>query len=239
MSGGCVQSNSVGGWADSVSTGVGNSLSKVFSFLPDLLAALIVLLVGVVVGVVLKSVVVRVLRAIKLKGLTDRVGLGKVFPGKFDIAGFIGDLVKWFFVIVFLLQALTIAHLEDVNNVISKLLGYVPNVLVAAVLVLVGFVVADLTSRLVLSGAVAVGARASVFLSNLAKYAILTIVAFTTLAQLGVNTLFLDRLFTAIVAMLALAGGLAFGLGGKSAAEKSINSAVANLRVGLGSDKRD
>lgn len=232
-----VQTSSVSGWADSVSNGVGDSLTKVFNFLPDLLAALVVLLIGVIVGVVLKAIVVRILKAIKLKGLSDRVGLDKVFTGKFDIAGFVGDLVKWFFIIVFLLQALTIAHLQDVNNVISKLLAYVPNVLVAAVLVLVGFVVADLTGRLVMSGAEAVGAKASVFLANLSKYAILTIVAFTTLAQLGVNTLFLDRLFTAIVAMLALAGGLAFGLGGKEAAGKWVNSAVASLRAGLGSDK--
>jgi Conserved TM helix len=234
-----VVGGSVNNWTDSVSSGVSESLGKVFSLVPDVLASMVVLLIGVVVASVLKAVVVRLLRAIKLKGLTDRLGLDRVFTGKFDIAGFVGDLVKWFFIIVFLLQALTIAHLEDVNNVISRLLGYVPNVIVAAVLVLVGFVVADLTSRLVLSGAVAIGANTSKFLASIARYSILSIVAFTTLAQLGVNTLFLDRLFTAIVAMLALAGGLAFGIGGQDSAKEFIKSASSSLRKNLGSENNE
>jgi small-conductance mechanosensitive channel len=217
-------------WADSVQSGVSEALREVVVAVPDILAAVLVLLIGVVVAAVLKALVVRVLRAVKLQPLINRVGLNQVFQGKFDIVELLGDLVKWFFIIVFLLQALTIAHLERVNDVVSGLLAYVPNVLVAAALVFVGFVVADLTSRLVSNAAQAVGGNTARLLGNVAKYAILTVVTFTALAQLGVNTLFLERLFTAIVAMLALAGGLAFGLGGRDLAKDVLDGVRSSFR---------
>lgn len=217
-------------WTESVRIGVSEALQKVIAAIPDVLAGIVVLLIGVVVAAVLKGVVVRVLKAIKLKNLADKVGLNQVFSGKYDVVELLGDLVKWFFIIVFLLQALAIAHLLQVGDLVSKLLGYVPNVLAAAVVVLVGAVVADLTSRLVWNAAQAVGSSAAKMMSNISRYAIWTVVVFTTLAQLGVNTLFLGMLFQAIVVMIALAGGLAFGLGGKDAAKE----ALEDLRKGLG-----
>jgi small-conductance mechanosensitive channel len=136
-----------------------------------------------------------------------------------DLVNLLGDLVKWFFIIVFLLQALSIAHLQRVTDLVQHVLGYVPNVLAAAALLFVGFVVADLTGRLVLNTARAIGANTARLLSDGSRYTIMAVVSFTALAQLGVNTVFLERLFTAIVAMLALAGGLAFGLGGRDTAK--------------------
>jgi hypothetical protein len=220
-------------WADSVQSGVSEALRKVVVAIPDILAAVLVLVIGVIVASVLKAVVVRVLRAVKVQPLASRVGLDQVFQGKFDLVELLGDLVKWFFIIVFLLQALTIAHLERVNDVVSNLLAYVPNVLVAAALVFVGFVVADLTSRLVVNAARAVGGNTARLLGDVARYAILGVVTFTALAQLGVNTLFLDRLFTAIVVMLALAGGLAFGLGGRDMAKDVLDGVRSSFKRDL------
>ncbi len=210
--------DSFSNWALSVRSGVGESLHKVVVGVPDVLAAIVVLVIGVIVAVVLKGIVVRLLKAVNIKSFTDSVKLSSVFPGKYDFAELLGDLVKWFFIVVFLLQALTIAHLDRVNDIVGRLLAYVPNVIVAAVVLFVGVVVADLTSRVVVNAARAVGATTARLLGDVAKYSILAVVFFTALAQLGVNTLFLDRLFTAIVVMLALAGGLAFGLGGRDLA---------------------
>lgn len=222
--------SNISNWAESVRAGVSEALHKVIVAVPDILAAILVLLIGVVVAGVLKAIVVRVLRAVKIKPIADRVGLQRIFPGKFDLVELVGDLVKWFFIIVFLLQALTIAHLQQVNDIVQHLLAYVPNVLAAAVLVLVGFVVADLTSRLVLNAARAVGANTARLLADMTKYAILGVVTFTVLAQLGVNTLFLDRLFTAIVVSLALAAGLAFGLGGRDLAKDLLDGVRSSFK---------
>jgi Mechanosensitive ion channel, conserved TM helix len=213
-----------------VRQGITDALRQVIMGVPDILAALVVLLLGVIVAAVLKSLVVRLLKMIQLGSLIHRLGINRVFPGHFDVVELIGDLVKWFFIVVFLLQALTIVHLQQVNDVVRQVLSYVPNVIVAVVLVLVGAVIADLTSRLIRDAGQAMGASTANLLGDVAKYAILTLVAFTTLAQLGVNTLFLDRLFTGIVVMLALAGGLAFGLGGQGVAKDLLEAARKRLQ---------
>jgi hypothetical protein len=223
--------SSVSTTADSVREGVGDALHDVIVYVPDLLAALVVLLFGVIVAAVLKTVIVRVLRMVKLGSVAKASHLNDVFPGSFDIVELLGDLVKWFFIIVFLLQALTVAHLLQVNGLVQGLLNYVPSVVAAAVLIFVGSVVADLTSRIVVNAARAVGTATAHMLGNVTRYAVMTLVVFTALAQLGVNTTFLNDLFVAIVAMLALAGGLAFGLGGQDVAKdilKSIRSSFRN-----------
>jgi hypothetical protein len=213
-----MENGNLSNWTEVVQSGVGDALRKVVVGVPDVLAAIVVFLIGVVVGVVLKGLLVRLLRAIKLGSLAKQVRLETVFPGKYDVVELLGDLVKWFFIIVFMLQAFTIAHVLEVNNLVQGLLHYVPSVIAAAFVLFAGGVVADLTSRLVVNAARAMGASVAGMLGNIAKYAIWAVVTFTALAQLGVNTIFLDRLFTAVVVMLALAGGLAFGLGGRDMA---------------------
>jgi len=184
----------------------------------------------VIVAAIMKTVVIRVLKAIKVKPLTDKVGLNKVFNTKIDLVNLAGDLVKWFFIVVFLMQALSIAHLQQVNDVVNHLLGYIPQVLAAAALVFVGAVIADLASRVASETAKVAGGVASTLIGSVVKYSIWVVVIFTALAQLGINTLFLDRLFTAIVVMLAIAGGLAFGLGGRDMAKDLLDKAKSGLK---------
>lgn len=222
--------SSVQSTADSVRNGVGDALHNVIVYIPDFIAALVVLLFGVIVAYVLKAVIVRVLRMVKLGSMVKRTHLNDVFPGSFDVVELLGDLVKWFFIIVFLLQALTVAHLLQVGGLVQGLLNYVPSVVAAAVLVFVGGVVADLTSRIVMNAARAVGAATARLLGDITRYSVLTLVVFTALAQLGVNTTFLNDLFVSIVAMLALAGGLAFGLGGRDLAKDILESLRSSFR---------
>jgi small-conductance mechanosensitive channel len=225
-----VDDSNVSSWVDSVRSGVSDALHQVFSYLPHILGALVVLLIGVIVAYILKAIVVRVLRAIKLKPYLDKVGWNQVFPGRYDFVELIGDLVKWFFILVFLLQALAIANLLQVKDLVESLLAYLPNVVVAVVLIFVGGILADLLARIITGTVTVVSAKGAVVLGNIARYTVWIVVAFTALAQLKVNTIFLDRLFTAVVAMLAIAGGLAFGLGGQNVAKDTLESLRRNLR---------
>jgi hypothetical protein len=225
-----VVDNSLSDWTNSVRTGVSDAVHQVIAYLPKFFGALVVLLVGVVVAYVLKMIVVRLLKAVKLQPYANKVKLNEVFPGQYDVAELVGDLVKWFFIIVFLLQALSIAQLLQVNDLVTGLLRYIPNVLASVVLVLVGGVFADLARRVVVNAARLVGSAGAAMLGEVAKYAIWTVVVFTTLAQLGVNTTFLNDVFVAIVAMLAVAGGLAFGLGGQGVAKDWLESMRKNMK---------
>lgn len=222
--------NSLADSGNAVGQGVTDALRNVVSGVPDILVAVVVLLVGVVVASIMKTVVVKVLQSIRIKPLSERLGLNRIFESRVDAVGLIGDLVKWFFVIVFLIQALNIAHLDQVSEIVRNILDYVPNVLAAAALVFVGAVVADLTSRVVRDAAMVLGGTTATLLSSLTRYSIWVVVILTGLEQLRIETQFLNTLFIAIAAMLALAGGLAFGLGGRDVAKDILEGVRKNLK---------
>lgn len=219
----------VNDWARLTTDAVANSLRDVINFLPNLLGALVVILIGVVLAWAVKTVVVRVLKYVRIKPYTDAIGLNKVFPEKLDLVELIGDLAKWVTVIVFLLPALEILNLTQVNSLMQQIVAYLPNVVVAVVIVIVGAIVADLVSRVVESAAQTIGAKTAAVAADVARWSIVVFVILAALLQLGIATTIIDRLVTGFVAMIAIAGGLAFGLGGQDAAKNGIERLKKNL----------
>ncbi len=216
-------------WGETTTEAVTDSLSKVINYLPNLIAALIVILIGVFVAWALETVVVRVLRLIKIKPYTEKAGLSKVFPGKVDFVQIVGDLVKWIVIIAFLLPALNILGLDQVADLLQRVVAYIPNVIVAVAIVMIGAIVADLVAQVVEGTANTIGVSTAKVLADVAKYTIIVFVLLAALYQLGIAQILIDRLFTAIVGMVAIAGGLAFGLGGQDIAKDMINRLRKNL----------
>lgn len=218
-------------WTDATTTAVRDSLTSVISFIPQIVAALLVVLVGVIIAWAVKTVIVRGLSFIKLKKYTDAVGLGHVFTEKVEVVELLGDLAKWTVIIVFLLPAFQILNLTQVNDVLKAILAYVPNVVVAVVVVMFGAVVADLVSRVVKSTAATIGARTADVLSDIARWAIIVFAFLVALVQLQIGAALIQTLWTGIVALFAIAGGVAFGLGGKDAAAEAIARARKNIKA--------
>jgi len=125
-------------------------------------------------------------------------------------------------IIVFLIPAMETLGLARVSDVLNQVLGYLPNVVVAGFLVLVGIIVADVLAGLVKATALTLGTNTANILASLTKYAIYIFVGLSALVELGVATSLLLSAFTGVIAMIAIAGGLAFGLGGKDAAAELI-----------------
>lgn len=216
-------------WANITTDAVTNSLRDVVNYLPKVVGALVVILIGVLVAWAVKTVIVKVLSYIKLKPYTDAIGLNKVFPGKLELVELLGDLAKWIIIIVFLLPALQILNLPQINSLVTSVVVYLPNVVIAVAIVIIGAVVADLFARLVESTATTIGAKTAAVAADVARWAVIVFVVLAALMQLGIAVVIIDRLVTAVVAMIALAGGLAFGLGGQDAAKDAIERLKKNL----------
>lgn len=216
-------------WARLTTDAVADSLRDVINFLPKLAGALVVILIGVVVAWAVKTVVVRVLKYVRIKPYTDAIGLNKVFPEKLDIVELLGDLAKWIIIIVFLLPALEILDLNQVNDLVQQVVIYLPNVIVAVVIVVVGAIVADLVARVVESTAQTIGAKTAAVAADVARWSIVVFVILAALLQLGIATTIIDRLVTGFVAMIAIAGGLSFGLGGQDAAKDAVTRLRKNM----------
>lgn len=136
---------------------------------------------------------------------------------------FIGGLVRWFLVIVFLVASLDILGLAQVNEFLKNVvLSYLPNVIVATLILVVAAFIANAMQKLVVGSAKAAGAPSTHFLGGLTKWSIWIFAILAALYQLGIAGAFSQTLFTGFVAMVAIAGGLAFGLGGRDAASRYI-----------------
>ena len=198
----------------------------VAGFVPSLILAILIFVIGWIVASIVGRVIGQIVGALKLDTALKSAGLDTVLRRagmELDSGMFIGGLVRWFIIVVFLMASLDIVRLSQVNEFLRNVvLGYLPNVLVAALILLVAGVVADAMQRIVSSSAKAAQGSSAGLLGGIARWSIWILALITALSQLGIAPQFMQILFTGLVAMLALAGGLAFGLGGRDAAAKYI-----------------
>lgn len=194
------------------------------AFIPNLIIALIIFVVGWVIGVVVGRLVAQVIRSIKVDSVLKSAGIEDVLSRagfRLDSGAFLGDLVKWFVIVVFLVATLDVLGLDQVNAFLQQVvLAYLPQVIVATLILLVAAVVADVTQRLVSGAARAAEVQQASFLGGLAKWAIWIFALLIALSQLGIGEFFAQTIFTGVIVALSIGFGLAFGLGGQGAAQQ-------------------
>lgn len=212
-----------------------NSLNRFGNYLPQFLGGLVILLIGLAVAALLKEVVLRFFKFLRIEqwfgnvqtwfdGMkSDKNVQGRVWP---DL---LAELVRWTVVILFLVPVAEAWGLPKVTDLLNQFLLYIPNVFVAVIAGFVGLVIANLVFQIVGHASRSLGGDSSNLLATTAKYSIVFFTALVVLNQLGVASDLIRILFTGIVAMLALAGGLAFGLGGQDNAKRFLTDLQKRL----------
>jgi len=195
-------------------------------FVPNLLVAIIIFIAGWIVGAILGRVVSQVIKSIKVDSVLEGVGVSDVLSKsgfRLDSGAFVGGLVRWFFIIAFLVASFEVLGLSQVTLFLQQVvLSYLPNVIVAALILLVAAVIADAMQKVVVGSAKAADVAHAHFLGGITRWSIWIFAIIIALSHLGIAPQFMYTLFTGFVAMLAIAGGLSFGLGGRDAAERYI-----------------
>ena len=208
---------------DSLSQAITDSLTATANLLPSLLAALIIFIVGVVLASVLRRILIRILEVINLEKALSTTGVPQALKKtetSLTVSGLLGELLRWFIILIFLIPAVDQLGLGAVNDVLKSLLLYIPNVVVAVIIVAIGAIFAKIARDFVTATVTRLGAQLSQIVGEIARWSIIVFALLAALNQLGVATDLIRILFTGVVAMIALAGGLAFGFGGKDTAEK-------------------
>ncbi len=198
----------------------------ILSYLPQVVGAIVVFLLGLLVANVLRTVVVKIVNLLKLDELARKFELAQAFERhglKLNVANLLGWIVKWFFIVAALIAATDILKWTEVTDTLQKLLLFIPNVIIAVIILLGGIMLANFVQRVVKSSVEAAKLESAGVLSGLARWAILIFAFLAALNQLNIASSLINTLFTGIVAMLALAGGLAFGLGGKEHASRVLD----------------
>lgn len=190
-------------------------------FVPLLIGAIIVFVIGWIVSVSAGKIVTEVLKKIKFNQIFEKGNWDEALAKadiKVDTSGFIGSIVKWVLVIVFLTVAVEILGFSEFAGFLKGVLNYLPNVVVAALIFVVTVIVTDIVEKIIRVSVEKIKVGYGRTVSAIIKWSIWTFAVLAILAQLGIARSFVETLFTGIVAMLVIATGIAFGLGGKDVA---------------------
>jgi len=211
---------------DSLSLSLGGLWGGVVAFLPNFILAIVVFILGLFVASMLGRVVEKVFDSIKLDSFLSKIGLTPYFERagmQLKSARFLGRLVYWFVVIVFLLAVSDSLKLFTLSSFLGELLAYIPNLVIATLMLLATFVFANFAKKVVIASVSSAKLHASKFLGAVIWWAIILFGIISALPKLGLDLMILNALVTGLIAMIALAGGLAFGLGGKEYASHLIS----------------
>jgi hypothetical protein len=203
------------------------------NFLPNFLVAVVILIVGWIVATSLAKLVHSLLISAKIDEVGDRLGLQQASSRtgmKLTISGAIAWLIKWFALIIIFLAAADILGLDQISDFLNQVLLYIPNVVAAAAILLVGSLTARFLSRLVRHSVAAAGLASAELLGAVTSWSVMIFAILATLDQLKVAQAFVQTLFTGIIVMIAIAGGLAFGLGGKEHAARALDKIERDIK---------
>lgn len=214
-------------WGDVFNLSFQNLGWSIVEFAPRLVVAIVLFMIGWVLGSLVAKAFEQVFVALKVDRLLQSVG-GEDFFRKADMrlnsGYFVGQVAKWFIIIVFLLPSLNLVGLSDISFFLrNDVLGFLPRVIVAAFILIIATVIAEGLSKAVRASAKTMNLSSANMLGAIAKYTVWVFAFIIALGQLGVAEYYMSALFTAIIAMLALGGALAFGLGGRDAAGRFIS----------------
>jgi hypothetical protein len=221
-------------WSDVLTNSLQSIWLGVASFIPTLLAALIIAIVGWIVGAIFYKFVYQLIKLAKVDSALRAAGVEKFVEKagfRLDSGMFLGKLVEWFFIIVFLVASLDVLGLKQVTAFLSDVvLGYLPQVIVAVFIILIAAIVSEAMQKIVVGMAQSAGLKSGHFAGKITKWAIWIFAILAAVLQLGIATSFINTIFTGIIIAISLAVGLSFGLGGQSAAASYIEKVKNEIK---------
>ena len=220
-------------WATAVSDTWANIWNRFVNFLPNLIGAFIILVVGWIFGMIVGVVIDRFFRIIGLQTLFEKAKVEDVLKKgniEKDTTALLASVAKWIIYLVAFISAANTLRLPDVANFLDRILAYIPQVVAAGSILLIGLVLAHFLANVIKGSLLAAEFVAAEAVAAIVRYAIIIFAFLAVLTQLGIAESLIRTLFIGLVALLAIAGGLAFGLGGQEAARDLIEKVRKELK---------
>lgn len=213
-------------WRQVLETSFQGLWAGVIMFIPNLIVALVILCIGWAIGAVIAKGIAHFMKMIQFDEALKKAGfedLVKKAGLNLNSGHFIGALVKYFIIVVFLIASFDVLGLKQVTLFLQQVvMGYLPQLIIAVLILLVGGVVGDVLSRVVNASARTASVTSANFLAVFAKWAVWVFAILVALSQVGIAGAFIQTLFTGFVVAVSLALGLSFGLGGQAAAARTV-----------------
>jgi hypothetical protein len=205
-------------WTDVVVGSLQQVSAGFMNIVPNIIGAVVVFIIGLIVAAGLGILVEKIFEAVRLDGFLKKLGLEPYFERAglhVRVSYFLGRLVYWFIVIAFLLAASNSLGLYAFSGFLTSVLNYLPNVIAAVLILLAAVVVGSLLRRIVVASVLGAKLHAAHFLGEATLWIVVVFGILAALAQLNIAATIIQDLAVGFIGMVALAGGLAFGLGGR------------------------
>lgn len=212
-------------WGDAVRNAVSDALALLLGGIPRVIAFLLILLIGWIIAGIIARVVDSILEAIKFDNLADRAGISsfvKKTGVNSDASSFVSLIVKWFIRLIALVAAFDALGLPAISQVFEEFLLWIPNLLVAVVILVIAGLAANAVFGLVRASTAQANLGNPDVLGTIARIAVWAFGIIIAVNQIGIAETLVNTLFMGFVGALALALGLAFGLGGRETAGRVV-----------------
>ncbi len=210
-------------WGTAIFNSLSNAVNLILTFIPRLIGFLVILIVGLIIASLVSKAVAFLLRKVGFDRISDRIGLTRFeqrMGVQMDSAGILARVVYWFILLIFLVPAADALGLPAVSSILNTLVAFLPNVFVAILVLFLGALAATVVADLVRGATASTNVGNPNIFANIARWAIIGFAALIALEQLKIAPDLLNELFGGLVAAVAIAVGLAFGLGGQDTARK-------------------
>ncbi|MBC5826323.1 MAG: small-conductance mechanosensitive ion channel [Candidatus Eremiobacteraeota bacterium] len=235
------QADAAGGvadWATGLWAGITAGLAGFMGGIPRFLGAVVLLIIGWIIAGIIAALAVKLFKAIHTDTVADRIGVNDFLQRsgtKMRASSILGEFIKWIIRLVFIEMAADALGLPQITSAINGLLAFIPNVIVALFILGIGAFLGRLLGGIVQGSASEAGMQNPAMLARLATWAVIAFAIIAAMNQVHVAAVVVNTLYIGLVSALALALGLAFGLGAKDTAgqlaQRWIGQAQQTARV--------
>lgn len=208
-------------WGDAVLVSLTTALQNFLGFLPQLIGAILVLIIGWIVAGLIAGLVERALGAVGFERAAQSTGISGFVQrsgSDWTASKIVAEIVKWFIRLIAIQAAASILGMPQITAIINSILLFLPNLVVALVIIVVGALIASFVAGIVRGSTAEMGFANPALLGGIARYAIIVFAVIAAVNQLGIAATVVNTLFIGVVAAVAAAFALAFGLGGRDVA---------------------
>ena len=208
-------------------------LVKIWGYIPAVAGALVILVVGWLIAKVIEAIIVRVLKALKIDELSDKAGIAKVLAQgdiKAGLSEVIAGVIYWLIILVVVATALSALNLTIAAELVSKLVSYIPNILGAIFILVLGSFLANLVATIVRTSAGNAGVEKTKLLAKVTQIILLVFTFVAAIEQLKIATALIVLAVNIILISIGLGIALAFGLGCKDLAAKAMSDFINSMK---------
>jgi hypothetical protein len=206
---------------------------RIWGYVPAIAGAIVILIVGWLIAKLIETLIVRVLKSIRLDAASDKAGVSNILAQgeiKLSLSELIGAVIYWIIILVVIATALGTLNLTVASDLVARLIEYVPNILGAIFILVVGAFVADFVSTIVRATAGNAGIKKAGMLAKITKIVLVIFAVVIAIEQLKIASTLIVLAVNIILISMGIGIALAFGLGCKDIAGKFMQDVINDMK---------